>query len=86
MSTITETIKEDALCVPPTNTTNGTTEREYTPKTPFPTGAVGAGLVRGKGFRESLINPYLDYIKKDDAREAGIKGGAAKLGIGKALE
>ena len=60
--------------------------REYTPKTPFPTGAVGAGLVRGKGFRESLINPYLDYIKKDDAREAGIKGGAAKLGIGKALE
>jgi hypothetical protein len=60
--------------------------REYTPKTPFPTGAVGAGLVRGEGFRESLINPYLDYIKKDDAREAGIKGGAAKLGIGKALE
>ena len=60
--------------------------RQYTPKTPLPLGAVGAGLLRGEGFRESLIKPYLDYTKRDDAREAGIKGGAAKLGIGKALE
>ena len=60
--------------------------RQYTPKTRLPLGAVGAGLLRGEGFRESLINPYLDYTKRDDAREAGIKGGAAKLAIGKALE
>ena len=35
MSTITETLKEEALFIPTDNTTNGTTEteREYTPKT-----------------------------------------------------
>lgn len=60
--------------------------RQYTPKTSLPLGAVGAGLLRGEGFRESLINPYLDYTKRDDAREAGIKGGAAKLAIGQALK
>ena len=60
--------------------------RQYTPKTRLPLGAVGANLLRGEGFRESLIKPYLDYTKRDDAREAGIKGGAAKLAIGKALE
>ena len=60
--------------------------RQYTPKTSLPLGAVGAGLLRGEGFRESLIKPYLDYTKRDDAREAGIKGGAAKLAIGQALK
>jgi len=60
--------------------------RQYTPKTSLPLGAVGANLLRGKGFRESLIDPYLDYTKKDDAREAAIKSGAAKLGIGQALK
>ena len=60
--------------------------RQYTPKTRLPLGAVGAGLLRGEGFRESLIKPYLDYTKRDDAREAGIKGGAAKLAIGQALK
>ena len=60
--------------------------RQYTPKTSLPLGAVGANLLRGKGFRESLIEPYLDYTKRDDAREAAIKGGAAKLAIGQALK
>ena len=60
--------------------------RQYTPKTRLPLGAVGAGLLRGEGFRESLIKPYLDYTKRYDAREAGIKGGAAKLAIGQALK
>ena len=60
--------------------------RQYTPKTRLPLGAVGAGLLRGEGFRESLIKPYLDYTKRDDEREAGIKGGAAKLAIGQALK
>ena len=59
---------------------------KYTPKTPFRPGAVGARLLRGEGFRESLIEPYLDYTKRDDAREAAIKGGAAKLAIGQALK
>ena len=59
---------------------------KYTPKTPFPTSPIAAGLLRGEGFRESLIKPYLDYTKRDDAREAGIKGGAAKLAIGQALK
>ena len=60
--------------------------RQYTPKTSLPLGAVGANLLRGKGFRESLIDPYLGYTKRDDAREAAIKSGAAKLGIGQALK
>jgi len=59
---------------------------KYTTKTPFRPGAVGARLLRGEGFRESLIGPYLDYTQRDDAREAGIKGGAAKLAIGQALK
>ena len=33
MSTITETIKEEALFIPGDTTTNGVTEKEYTPKT-----------------------------------------------------
>ena len=36
--------------------------RQYTPKTPLPLGAVGAGLLRGEGFRESLIKPYLLFF------------------------
>ena len=59
---------------------------QYTRKTSLPLGAVWAWLLRGEGLRESLINPYLDYTKRDDAREAGIKGGAAKLAIGQALK
>ena len=60
--------------------------RQYTPKTRLPIGEVGANLLRGQGFRESMIDPYLKYTTTDDAREAAIKGGAAKLAIGQALK
>ena len=34
MSTITETLEREALCIQTDTTTNGTTAEKYTPKTP----------------------------------------------------
>ena len=60
--------------------------REFTPKTRLPIGAVGAALVQGTPIREALAAGYTDFTRRDDKREAAIRGGAAQLGIGQALK
>ena len=60
--------------------------REYTPKSKFGYGEVGLGLASGMTLTDALKKPYAKFTTADDAREAAIKGGAAKLGIAKALE
>ena len=60
--------------------------RQYTPKARFDYGQVGLGLAEGKPLVEALKEPYGRFVKRDDAREAAIKGGASKLAISKALE
>jgi len=60
--------------------------REFTPKTRLPLGAVGAALVQGTPIRDALTAGYTDFTKRDDAREAAIRSGAAKLGIGQAMK
>ena len=60
--------------------------REYTPKTRLPIGEFGLNLASGMTLTDALKGPYARFTKGDDAREAAIKGGAAKLGIQKALE
>jgi hypothetical protein len=60
--------------------------REFTPKTRLPLGAVGAALVGGVPIRDALTAGYTDFAKRDDAREAAIRGGAAKLGISQAMK
>ena len=59
--------------------------REFTPKTRLPLGSVGAALVGGVPIRDALTAGYTDFAKRDDAREAAIRGGAAKLGISQAM-
>ena len=58
---------------------------EYTPKTKLPIGMLGANLVAGMPFSEAVQKPYESFISADDARRAGIKTGAAKIGIQQAL-
>ena len=60
--------------------------REFTPKTRLPLGAVGAALVQGTPIRDALTAGYTDFTKRDDAREAAIRSGAVKLGIGQAMK
>ena len=60
--------------------------RQYTPKTRLPIGEFGLNIASGKSITEALQDPYRRFIRADDAREAAIRGGAAKLAIGKALE
>ena len=60
--------------------------REFTPKTRLPLGAVGAALVGGTPIRDALTAGYTDFAKRDDAREAAIRSGAVKLGIGQAMK
>jgi hypothetical protein len=60
--------------------------REYTPKTRLPIGEFGLNLASGMTLTDALKGPYARFTKGDDAREAAIKGGAAKLGIAKTLE
>ncbi len=60
--------------------------RQYTPKARFDYGQVGLGLAEGKPLVEALKEPYGRFVKRDDARETAIKGGASKLAISKALE
>ena len=58
---------------------------EYTPKTRLPIGMLGANLVAGMPFSEAVQDPYKSFVSADDARRAGIKTGAAKIGIQQAL-
>jgi len=59
--------------------------REFTPKTRLPLGSVGFALATGVDPLQALGAGYQDFIKKDDAREAAIRSGAVKLGIGQAM-
>ena len=67
--------------------------REFTPKTKLPIGQLGLNLASGKfagsGALQNIIgslqDPYSQFVKADDAREAAIRGGAAKLGISQAM-
>ena len=66
---------------------------EFTPQTKLPIGQLGLNLASGKfagdGFLQNLVgslqDPYRQFTKQDDAREAAIKSGAVKLGIGQAM-
>ena len=58
---------------------------EYTPKTRLPIGMLGANLIAGMPFSEAVQDPYKSFVSADDARRAGIKTGAAKIGIQQAL-
>ena len=68
--------------------------REFTPKTKLPIGQVGLNLISGQFAGDGLLRnlagsaqgPYAQFVKADDAREAAIRGGAAKLGLGQALK
>jgi hypothetical protein len=59
---------------------------KYTPKTRLPIGEFGLNLASGMTLTDALRDPYKKFTTRDDAREAAIKGGAAKLAISKALE
>ena len=59
---------------------------QYTPKPPVPYGAFGLDIATGTPVLEAFKKRYGQFTTADDKREAAIKGGAAKLGIGKALE
>jgi hypothetical protein len=59
---------------------------KYTPKPRFGYGEVGLGLASGLSLTEALSAPYKRFTTADDAREAAIKGGAAKLAIAQALK
>jgi hypothetical protein len=66
---------------------------EFTPQTKLPIGQIGLNLASGKfagdGFLQnlagSLQDPLASFTKRDDAREAAIRSGAAKLGISQAM-
>ena len=60
--------------------------RQYTPKTRLPIGEFGLNIASGMSLTDALSDPYKRFTRADDAREAAIRGGAAKLAIGKALE
>jgi len=60
--------------------------REFTPKTRLPIGQVGFALATGVDPLEALGAGYSQFVKKDDAREAAIRSGAVKLGIGQAMK
>ena len=60
--------------------------REFTPKTRLPIGQVGFALATGADPIEALGAGYSQFVKADDAREAAIRSGAVKLGIGQAMK
>jgi len=60
--------------------------REFTPKTRLPIGQVGFALASGVDPIEALGAGYSQFVKRDDAREAAIRSGAVKLGIGQAMK
>ena len=59
---------------------------QYTPKTRLPIGEFGLNLASGMTLTDALRDPYKRFTRADDAREAAIRGGAAKLAIGQALK
>jgi len=59
---------------------------KYTPKTRLPLGAVGAALVQGTPIKQAITSGYTDFTKRDDAREAAVRTGAAKLALGQAMK
>ena len=59
---------------------------QYTPETRLPIGEFGLNLASGMTLTDALRDPYKRFTRADDAREAAIKGGAAKLAIGQALK
>ena len=67
---------------------------KYTPKTRLPIGQLGLNLASGKfagdGFLQNLVgslqDPYKQFTKADDAREAAVRTGAAKLALGQAMK
>ena len=59
---------------------------QYTPKTRLPIGEFGLNLASGMTLTDALRDPYAKFTKADDAREAAIRGGAAKLAIAQALK
>ena len=60
--------------------------RDFTPKTRLPLGEVGLALASGVDPLTAIGAGYKKFTKADDAREAAIRGGAAKLGIAQALK
>jgi len=60
--------------------------RQYTPKTRLPIGEFGLNLASGMSLTDALRDPYKRYTTADDAREAAIRGGAAKLAIAQAMK
>ena len=60
--------------------------REYTPPVKIPYGAFGLDIATGTPVLDAFKKRYGQFTTADDKREAAIKGGAAKIGITKALE
>ena len=59
---------------------------DFTPPTKVPYGAFGFDIATGTPVLEAAKKRYGEYTKADDARTAGIKGTATKLGLSKTLE
>tara|TARA_R100001163_G_C5018062_1_gene161733 strand:- start:44 stop:850 length:807 start_codon:yes stop_codon:yes gene_type:complete len=59
---------------------------KYTPKTKLPIGELGLNLASGMSFTDALRDPYKRFTTADDAREAAVKTGAAKLALGQAMK
>ena len=60
--------------------------RQYTPKTRLPIGEFGLNIAAGMSLTDALQDPYRRFTRADDAREAAIRGGAAKLAIAQAMK
>ena len=60
--------------------------RQYTPKTRLPIGEFGLNIASGMSLTDALQDPYRRFTTADDAREAAIRGGAAKLAIAQAMK
>ena len=60
--------------------------RQYTPKTRLPIGEFGLNIASGMSLTDALRDPYKRFTRADDAREAAIRGGAAKLAIAQAMK
>jgi len=54
---------------------------QYTPETRLPIGEFGLNLASGMTLTDALRDPYKKFTTRDDAREAAIKSGAAKIGL-----
>jgi len=59
---------------------------DFTPKPKLNYGGFGIKIASGVPVLQALSEGYGEYRKADDARTAGIKGTATKLGLSKALE